>query len=59
MDKEFRFSMEQDHMSVGAIQLPRAGWDECFKLMAERGDDRLFDEETVNQSSWDAKEWEW
>jgi len=59
MGKEFRFSMEQDHPTVGALQLPRAGWDEGFRLMAERGDDRLLDEKSVNQSNWDAKEWEW
>ncbi len=59
MGKEFRFSMEQDCPSVDALQLPRAGWDECFRLMAERDDGQLLDEESVNQSSWDEEEWEW
>jgi hypothetical protein len=59
MGKEFRFSMERDRTIVGAFQLPRAGWDESFRLMAERGDDQLFDEESVNQSCWDDAEWEW
>ena len=59
MGKEFRFSMERDRPIVDALQLPRAGWDEGFRLMAERGDDQLLDEESVNQSCWDDEEWEW
>ena len=59
MGKEFRFSMERDRPIVDALQLPRAGWDEGFRLMAERGDDQLLDGESVEQSNWDAKQWEW
>ena len=59
MDKGVQFSMERDRTIVGALQLPRAGWDESFSLMAERGDDQLLDEESVNQSCWDDEEWEW
>jgi hypothetical protein len=59
MGKEFRFSMERDRPIADALQLPRAGWDEGFRLMAERGDDQLFDEEAVNHSYWDAEEWKW
>lgn len=59
MGKEFQFSVKRDGPIVDALQLPRAGWDEGFRLMAERGDDQSLDEELVNQSCWDEKEWEW
>lgn len=36
----------------------RAGWDEAFRSMARRGDDRLLDSD-VQSSSWDDSEWEW
>ena len=59
MGKEFRFSMEHNHLIAGVLQHPRVGWDECFRFMAERGEDQLFDEEAVNQACWDDEEWEW
>jgi hypothetical protein len=53
-----QFSTDRDRTIVGALKLPRAGWDESFRLMAERGDDQLFDEKSVSQSCWDDEEWE-
>jgi len=38
---------------------PRHGWAQAFKTMAENGDDKLLDEESLNQSSWDETEWQW
>ena len=36
---------------------PRAGWSEAFRVMAERGDDRLLDE--PRPTAWDEDEWQW
>ena len=38
---------------------PRKDWEEKFKAMAERGDDRLLDVEQMGQTSFDEKEWLW
>ena len=35
----------------------RAGWDQQFRDMAERGDDQLLDAPTP--TDWEADEWEW
>lgn len=35
----------------------RSGWEEAFKKMALRGDDKLLD--TPSATEWDIKEWEW
>ena len=51
MGGEGQFSMEYDHLVAGVPSHPCAGWDERFRLMAERGDDHLLDEEAVNQSA--------
>ena len=36
----------------------RQEWEEQYRLMAERGDDKLLDGEQIGASSWD-EEWEW
>ncbi len=36
---------------------PRAGWADAARLMRERGDDRLLDEQT--HTRFDDKEWRW
>ena len=42
--------------SVHAEAHPRAGWEEQFKRMAQRGDDRLIDPPT--STDFDATEWQ-
>jgi antitoxin MazE len=37
---------------------PRAGWDEQFRAMAERGDDALLDD-VATTSDWDDEDWTW
>lgn len=57
---------EQVEIEVQADQLvirpvstkTREGWEEQFRLMAERGDDQLLDGEQLGASSWD-EEWQW
>ena len=38
---------------------PRHDWDEAFRAMHERGDDKMLDENLLTQSQWDDEEWEW
>ncbi|MGB0389699.1 MAG: AbrB/MazE/SpoVT family DNA-binding domain-containing protein [Ardenticatenaceae bacterium] len=44
---------------IRAAQHPRQGWEEQFRLMAEQGDDRLLDGETLSLTKWEEEEWEW
>jgi hypothetical protein len=38
----------------------REGWDEAFRRMHARGDDRLIDQEPAHsETDWDAAEWTW
>jgi len=37
---------------------PRAGWDEAFRQMTEKGDDKLILNDTPS-TQWDQEEWEW
>lgn len=56
---EVEIEVQGDQLIVRPVRGPRQGWDEQFAEMAERGDDRLLDPETVALSSWDKDEWEW
>jgi hypothetical protein len=38
---------------------PREGWEERFREMARRGDDRMLWPESPPSSSFDEQEWEW
>jgi antitoxin MazE len=56
---EVELLAEDDHLVIRSAHHPREGWDEAFRLMAERGDDKLLDEEFLAPSEWDLTEWEW
>ena len=54
---EVQLVLEGDHIELRPTGKPRAGWDESFKRMHERGDDRLIDEQVA--TAWDEEEWNW
>ncbi len=56
---EVEIVAEEDHLVVRPVHSARHGWDEQFRLMGKRGDDRLLDESARNETRWDEEEWEW
>lgn len=56
---EVELSVEGKTLMIRSTDSVRQGWDDQFKRMAIVGDDVLLDEELIEQSSWDAEEWEW
>jgi antitoxin MazE len=44
---------------VSPVGRARDGWEEQFRAMAGRGDDRMLDEDGSGSSRFDADEWEW
>lgn len=44
---------------IRPVKQAREGWEQQFRLMAERGDDRLLDGDRATLSKWDEEEWEW
>ena len=54
---EVEMSVEGDKLIICSSHHPRQGWEEHFKIMAERGDDHLLIQETPTQ--WDEDEWTW
>lgn len=56
---EVELEVEEDRIVIRPVSRPRLGWEEKFKLMAERGDDRMIDENLEPQTEWDKDEWVW
>ena len=59
LGEEVEMSVRGDQLVIRPGKRPRSGWEEEFARMAERGDDRLLDEEAVSSTRWDEEEWEW
>jgi antitoxin MazE len=55
--EEVEMAVQADQLVIRSAGRPREGWEEQFRAMHERGDDRLPDE--FPASAWDANEWEW
>ena len=56
---EVELEVKDRKIVISPVKKPRQDWDRQFKLMAERGDDKLLDSEVVSLTSFDEKEWEW
>ena len=56
--EEVELVVQDNQIVIRASRLPRYGWEEQFKMMAEQGDDQLLDEPS-QLSSWDEEDWDW
>lgn len=54
---EVEMSVQADRLVICSARRPRQGWEEQFRAMHARGDDRPT--EAFPASSWDKTEWEW
>ena len=59
LGKEVELEVEGQKIVIHPITHSRQGWDEKFKLMAEREDDRMTDEMMPIETQYDRSEWEW
>ncbi|MEW6127688.1 MAG: AbrB/MazE/SpoVT family DNA-binding domain-containing protein [Acidobacteriota bacterium] len=56
---EVELEVQDKKIIIRSADEPRQGWAEAFQAMAKHGDDKLLDEKSINQSSWDEDEWQW
>jgi antitoxin MazE len=54
---EVEMAVEADQLVIRSARRPRQGWEEQFKTMHARGDDRPVAD--LPASAWDRQEWEW
>jgi antitoxin MazE len=59
LGEEVELEAHEDQIIIRPVTHPRQGWDEAFQAMAERGDDRLLDDDLTGHTEWDQKEWQW
>jgi antitoxin MazE len=54
---EVELAVRPDRLVIRPARRARGGWEERFRAMAERGDDKLLDEPAPTK--WEETEWEW
>jgi len=56
---EVELEVRDQQILIRAATKPRHDWGRKFRVMAEKGDDKLLDSEAIGQTSWDKEEWRW
>jgi antitoxin MazE len=51
--------VENNRIIIRPVSSPRSGWEDAFRMMAEKGDDRLVIEDENISHLWDEEEWQW
>jgi antitoxin MazE len=59
LGEEVELAVQPGELVIRPARRPRHGWDEQFRAMAERGDDKLVDAEALRLTEWDKEEWTW
>ena len=59
LDGEVELKVQTGRLIVSQARGARFDWDKQFEKMAQHGDDRMLDSETIATSGWDDNEWEW
>jgi antitoxin MazE len=57
--KEVDIEVQGNKIVLRSLRRPREGWEESFRQMASKGDDRLLDEKLLKPTRWDEEEWQW
>ena len=56
---EVEIKAQNGNVVIFPVNRPRHDWNEAFRSMRERDDDKMPDGDLTNQSEWDEDEWEW
>jgi antitoxin MazE len=59
LEGEVEWEVRDREILIRPVSKPRQDWAQKFKAMAEKGDDKLLDSSSIDQTSWDKDEWEW
>ena len=55
-EDEVELEVRNHEVIIRPVRRPRHNWEESFKAMAAKGDDKLIEFPTTK---WDEEEWEW
>ncbi len=59
LSEEVELELRPDQIVIRSAYRTRHNWEDKFKAMAERGDDKLLDGVAVLPTAWEEEEWEW
>jgi antitoxin MazE len=60
LSEEIEMILRDNEIVLRSAEQTRKDWDEAFEEMARQGDDRLLDQDDVEQpGEWDETEWTW
>jgi antitoxin MazE len=59
LEGEVELEVKDRQILIRPVSKPRQDWVQRFKVMAEKGDDKLLDSTSIDHTSWDKEEWEW
>ncbi|HSO76086.1 MAG TPA: hypothetical protein VLU47_14730 [Blastocatellia bacterium] len=57
--KEIDIKVQGNQIAPRSPRRPREGWEDSFRQMASKGDDRLHGCELLKTTRWDEEEWRW
>jgi len=56
---DVELEIENNQIVIRPVSSPRAGWENAFRAMAEKGDDALVIGDENISHAWDEEEWQW
>jgi hypothetical protein len=59
LDAQAGLDAQQDNPASRSQRKPREGWEEALRVMAERGEDKLLEADSIPPTQWETEEWEW
>ena len=59
LGEQVELELGQNQIVIRPARSARQDWENQFKAMSERGDDKLLDAEVLLPTAWDEDEWEW
>ncbi len=59
LDEEVELELHQNRIVIRPGYRARYDWESQFEAMAEQGDDKPLNGDTLTLSTWDEDEWEW
>lgn len=59
LTEEVQIEAEPNQIVIRSAHVPREGWENAFRRMAERGDDAELMEDPASLTAFDEVEWKW
>ena len=59
LGEDVELTVEENQIVIRPALPTRHRWEEAFRAMADVGDDKMLDGDSLEATKWDEEEWEW